>query len=227
MFRQTIFGLVLVWLTGAPVAGQETEVDYLQGHSVAVEGGRYQDVQGTPYRYPTFRPGVLFDEVLLEYPVDSLNFNGHTSRFEFWSAGELRELIGNRFLRARIADDDGVEHTYAWSINPNHPGKYAELIYHGDYLTATQFHETITDQPLGKKIRNSADPIRFVARTSSYALIDGELKSLNLQPRRLASDLGFRNELTALIKEHGLKPARREDLIRILAHADSLLATQE
>ncbi|MBB4079914.1 hypothetical protein GGR28_002541 [Lewinella aquimaris] len=224
MFSQTLAGLLIVFLPGIALMAQETEVDYLHENSLVVEFGRYRGVQGTAYRYATFRPGVLYDAALNEYPVDSLNFNGFTSRFECVIDGELRELAGHHFLRARVRDDDGVEHTYGWAINPSLPDKYAELLFHGDFLTASMFYEVTNDYKGESSMGKPGRLARFVSRSHYYAMVDGELVSLSMSPRRLAGDLGLREELTAYIKEHKLKTANRDDLLRILARAEALLA---
>ncbi|THH40389.1 hypothetical protein [Neolewinella litorea] len=222
MFVPTLCRLLLVLCLPLGLAGQQTEAEYLLTSSREVDPNRYREVRGDPYRYSTFRSGILFDGALNRYVVDSLNFNGFTSQFEYRANGELRELANRHFLRVQTTGDAGEPHIYAFGINPKFPDKYAELIYTGDFVTATLVYDVINDEKVVQDVGKTVRLRRFNPKPLYYAFVDGELVALRMSARRLPSDLGLKGPVSRFIKEHGLDPARRADLLRILQYADDL-----
>lgn len=203
-------------------AQPQTAEQYLESSSREADPNRYRDVRGDPYRYPSFRPGVLFDAGLNRYSVDSLNFNGFTSQFEYRTEGQLRELANRHFLRVQTVGEDGEPHVYAFGINPKFPEKYAELVYTGDFVTATLVYDVINDEKVVQDVGKTVRLRRFNPKPLYYAFVDGELVALHLNRRRLPADLGLKGPVSRFIREHDLDPQRRADLLRILAFADEL-----
>ncbi|NJB86577.1 hypothetical protein GGR26_002345 [Lewinella marina] len=222
MFVPTLCRLLLVFCLPLGMAAQQTAAQYLESSSRAVDPDRYREVRGDPYRYATFRPGVLYDAALKRYAVDSLNFNGFTSQFEYRHEGKLRELANRHFLRVHTTGDEGEEHIYAFGINPKFPNKYAELVYTGDFVTATLVYDVANDVKVVQDVGKTMRLRRFTPSPHYYAFVDGELTTLRLNPRRLPSDLGLKGPVSRFIREHNLDPQRRADLLRILAYADEL-----
>jgi hypothetical protein len=222
LFRTTLLAAVTVLLLPLVAVGQQTEAEYLMEASRAVDPDRYAEVRGTPYRYKTFRPAAMFDVAVNRYELDSVNFNGFTHQFEYLVDGQVREFTQGNFLRVSISDDDGTEHTYGWGINPRFPRKYAELVHQGDYLTVTLIYDVLNDEKVVQDVGKTVRLRRFNPKRMHYALVDGELVPLTLSPKKIAADLGQEKAIRSFIKEHKLKPGRREDLHRILDYAERL-----
>ena len=226
MFSKTSLTAVLLFLLLRPVAAQQTEADYLLDTSRPADPTRYEKIRGTPYRYDDFRPGVIYDITLNPYELDSLNYNGFTHQFEYYAKGELRELANNNYLRAVIQVTENESHVYGWNINPKFRNHYAELVYSGEFVSANLVYEVVNDEKVVQDVGETKRLQRFNKQENLYASVDGDLIALSTNPKRLAADLGYRNEITDYIKKHKLKPSQREDLVKILAYADELHASR-
>ncbi|WP_116125710.1 hypothetical protein [Lewinella sp. IMCC34183] len=237
MFVRTIFAALLVCACSLSLSAQAAdavgeaspageaslaELARLRRLSRVVYTARYDGVRGTPYRYEEFRPGVVFDNALNRYALDSLNFNGFTNQFEYVIFGQLRELPQQNFLRADLDDGNGGRHVYAFGINPRFPTYYAELVYQGDFVTATMIYDVTNDVKVIQDVGRTMRLRRFDAKSLYFAYVDGEFVSLRLQPRRLAADLGHRGPLRRFMEDGDLDPSRRDDLLEILSFAERL-----
>lgn len=216
---------ILLFLFAPPLGAQQTDAEYLLDASRPTEAERYTGIRGTPYRYEAFLPGTIYDTALTPYALDSLNYNGFTQQFEYYTDGELRELANTNFLRAVIRLGDETSHVYGWNLNPKFRNHYAELLYTGKFLTATLVYEVVNDEKVVQDVGETKRLRRFDKSENYYATVDGELVALSSNAKRLATDLGFRAEITQFIKENKLKPGEREDLIKILAFTNELLAS--
>ena len=226
MLRKTSFAAILLFLLHLPAAAQQTEAEYLLEASCPAAANRYEKIRGTPFRYDDFLPGVLYDTALNPYELDSVNYNGFTHQFEYYANGELRELAQNNFLRAVIHLGNDVSHVYGWNLNPKFRNHYAELVYSGEYVSATLVYEVVNDEKVVQDVGETKRMQRFNKQENFYASVDGDLLPLSMNAKRLAADLGYRSEIADFIKEHKLKPAQREDLVKILAYANELHAAR-
>ena len=196
--------------------------NYLYEVSQKVDPDRYTEVRGKPYRYADFGRVTLYDITLNKYVLDSANLNGFTSQFEYYTDGILRELLPGNFIRAEVTKD-GITHKYARGINPKFRDKYTEIIYKGNNLVATMVYDVVNDEKIVQSVGETMKLRRFSAKSLHFAVVDGELVTITLTPKKLAADLGFKKELSAFIKDEKLKPGRRADLLRIYERADALL----
>lgn len=226
MNLKTPLTLVLLFALLLPAAGQQTEAEYLLETSRAVDLTRYENIRGTPYRYDDFLPGVIYDITLNPYELDSLNYNGFTHQFEYYANGELRELANNNYLRAVIQAGEDESHVYGWNLNPKFRNHYAELLYTGEFVSATMVYEVVNDEKIVQDVGETKRLQRFNKQENLYASVDGDLVALSSSAKRLADDLGYRSEITDFIKENKLKPSDRQDLVKILAFADELHASR-
>ena len=226
MLLQTSLTAILLFVLVLPAAAQQTEAEYLLDASRPVALNRYEKIRGTPYRYDAFLPGTIYDITLNPYELDSLNYNGFTHQFEYYVGGELRELANNNFLRAVINLGEDESHVYGWNLNPKFRNHYAELLYSGEFVSATLVYEVVNDEKVVQDVGETKRLQRFNKQENLYASVDGDLIPLSNSPKRLAADLGYRNEITDFIKEHKLKPSDRQDLVKILAYADELHASR-
>ncbi|MTB49691.1 hypothetical protein [Lewinella sp. W8] len=217
-----LFSGILLAQEKEPRQLQEEDYEYLIESSRAIDPDRYTEVRGTPFRYKTFRPAVLYDVGVNQYALDSVNLNGFTHQFEFKWEGQWRELNPNSFLRGEIKDDDGVLHTYGRKINPRFPNKYAEIIYNGDFIVATMVYDVQNDEKIVQDVGKTLKLRRFSSKSLHFAMVDGDLIAVKTTPKNLAADLGHKAELSKFIKANKLKPHRREDLIKIYQKADEL-----
>ncbi len=159
---------------------------------------------------------------LNEYYIDSLNYNGFTSQFEFYTDGQLRELNPNSFLRVEMVVAEEERHIYGRGINPKFRDRYAEIIYKGDYITGTMVYDVKNEEKIVQDVGKTLKLRRFTPKSLHYAMVDGEFVTLKLTPKNVAEDLGFKSELVKFMKANKLKPGKREDLIKIYAKADEL-----
>jgi hypothetical protein len=217
-----LFSGILMAQEGEPRALNDEDYEYLVESSRAIDADRYVEVRGTPFRYKTFRSAVLYDVGVNKYALDSVNFNGFTHQFEYKWEGQWRELNPNNFLRAEIKDDDGTLHIYGRKINPRFPDKYAEIIYNGDFIVATMVYDVQNDEKIVQDVGRTLKLRRFSSKSLHFAMVDGDLLPMKLTAKNLASDLGYKSELTKFIKANKLKPGRRADLIKIYQKADEL-----
>lgn len=217
-----LFSGLLLAQKDAPRQLQEEDYEYLIESSRAVDPDRYVEVRGTPFRYNTFRPAVLYDIGVNQYLLDSVNFNGFTQQFEYKREGQWRELNPNNFLRVEMKDDDGVTNTYGRKINPRFPNKYAEILYNGDFIVATMVFDVQNDEKIVQDVGRTLKLRRFSSKSLHFALVDGDLIAIKTTPKSLASDLGHKSELSKYIKANKLKPNRRADLVKIYQKADEL-----
>ncbi|MGB3799034.1 MAG: hypothetical protein WA952_04420 [Lewinella sp.] len=224
MFVQTPLCLLVLCLWSAIAVAQQTEAEYLLDASIPVDTDRYKDIRGNPYRYDGFLPGTIYDNTLNAYEIDSLNFNGHRSEFEYYVDGELRSLNNLNFLRVEIVTEDGTQHDYGWNIVQAFPNAYAEILFAGDFITGLVVYEVINDEKVVQDVGKTLRLQRFSPKTHHYAVVDGELVSLSSKAKRLAGELGFPKQIQQRIKQQNLKPTRREELIEILAYAEELYA---
>jgi hypothetical protein len=234
MIPKTLFTLLLVCFSiclSAQAANEESipspelsadALDYLIESSRAADLKRYKEVRGTPFRYKAFGPGYLYDVTLNEYYIDSLNYNGFTSQFEFYTDGQLRELNPNSFLRVEMVVAEEERHIYGRGINPKFRDRYAEIIYKGDYITGTMVYDVKNEEKIVQDVGKTLKLRRFTPKSLHYAMVDGEFVTLKLTPKNVAEDLGFKSELVKFMKANKLKPGKREDLIKIYAKADEL-----
>lgn len=195
---------------------------YLIETSRAADLKRYKDVRGTPFRYKDFGPGYLYDVTLNEYYIDSLNYNGFSSQFEFYTDGQLRELNPNNFLRVEMVIPEEGRHIYGRGINPKFRDRYAEIIYKGDYITGTMVYDVKNEEKVVQDVGKTLKLRRFTPKSLHYAMVDGDFVTLKLTPKNVAEDLGFKSELLKFMKANKLKPGRQEDLVKIYAKADEL-----
>lgn len=212
---------------GDDSAGQTTTLDreaedYLLEASRPAEAKRYAEVRGTPFRYKDFGPGYMYDVTLNEYYIDSLNYNGFTSQFEFYSDGQLREINPNNFLRVEMVVSEDDRHVYGRGINPKFRDRYAEIIYKGDYITGTMVYDVKNEEKVVQDVGKTLKLRRFTPKSLHYAMVDGDFVTLKLTAKNVAEDLGFKSELLKFMKANKLKPGKREDLIKIYAKADEL-----
>lgn len=198
------------------------DLNYLLEASRTVDTKRYPAVRGTPYRYEDFGKVQLFDAAMNSYPLDSANYNGFSSQFEFYHEGVLRELNGNNFLRAEVFRPEGPNHIYARGINMKFPKSYAQIIFQGENIIATLIYNVINDEKIVEKPGQTLKLRRFSAKSLYYAMVDGEFITLKLTPNRVAKDLGHPSKLKKFMKAEKLKPTRDEDLLRIFMKADEL-----
>jgi hypothetical protein len=216
-----LFTLVLSLLS-AGLSGQQSAEEYVRGASQAVSERRYEEIDGNPYRYSSYRPAFMLDAVLNRYDFDSLNYNGYSGRFEYVEDGKLRELSQRTFLRATVMEEDGSEHLYVWSANPRFSDQYAEVLFRGDFVTATLVYTVVADEKSAQTPGSAARGRRFNVKRYYYAQVNGELTTLSARAKKLAEELGHSRQIREFIKENDLKPGRREDLIRVLTFADTL-----
>lgn len=202
------------------------DLNYLLGASRPAKADRYEGVRGTPYRYKNFGPAVLFDTALNPYALDSANYNGFSSQFEFYHEGQLREANGNVFVRGQINNDAGEEHLYVYGINLKFRDRYAEVVYLGEFVTGTVIYDVKNDEKIVESVGETIKLRRFSPKTLNYAMVDGDFVTIKTAAKPLAESLGFKSELTKFIKANKLKGNRPEDLIKIYAETDRLLAEQ-
>ena len=198
------------------------DFNYLLRASRTVVTKRYPGVRGTPYRYKNFGQVQLFDAAMHPYPLDSANYNGFSSQFEFYHEGVLRELNGNNFLRVEVVQPEGANHIYARGINMKFRKSYARVIFQGENIIATQIYNVINDEKVVEKPGQTLKLRRFSAKSLHYAMVDGEFVTLKLTPKNLAEDLGHPSALKKFMKAEKLKPKREADLLLIFAEADGL-----
>lgn len=236
MFLKTILSLFVVCCSlslnaqnsGATPSPERTateiaeDTQYLLEASNNVEKNRYEGIRGTPYRYKTFGKVLLFDAAMHPYPLDSANYNGFASEFEFYHEGVLRELNGANFLRVEVPQPEGSNHIYVRGINMKFRDSYARILFQGDNIMSTIIYNVINDEKIVEKPGQTLKLERFSPKTLYYAMVDGDFVTLKLSAKSLAEDLGHPSELKKFIKEEKLKPGRNEDLIRIFQEADKL-----
>lgn len=196
--------------------------NYLYEVSRKVDPDRYTEVRGTPYRYKKFGKIAIYDITLNKYQLDSANFNGFTSQFEFYIDGILRELEPNNFIRVEVAQEDG-NHKYARGINPKFRDRYAQIVYKGDNIIATMVYDVKNDEKIVQDVGKTLKLRRFSAKSLHFAMVDGDLIPITLSAKKIAADLGFKKELAAFIKAEKLKPGKLTDLIRIYKQADGMI----
>jgi hypothetical protein len=196
---------------------------YLIEASREIEPDRYQDVRGTPYRYKDFRPVTVYDATLNEYPLERANLNAFTSQVEYYAPdGTIRELSTQNFLRLEVPQEDGSKHVYGRGINPKFHDRYAQIIYRGDYITATMVYDMINDEKEVQDVGRTLKLHRFTAKPLHYAMVDGDFMTLKMTPKNLAEDLGHKSELLKFIKSEKLKVNKIADLIRLYEAADGM-----
>ncbi|MEO0732192.1 MAG: hypothetical protein AAFZ52_05120 [Bacteroidota bacterium] len=222
--------LLFVFLSVPPLSAQEEaraltteDWEYLVETSRAIDPLRYEEVRGTPYRYKNFRPGVLYDLTLNVFHLDSVNFNGFTSQFEYRLDGQTREFNPQNYLRVEIPLEEDGKHVYGRGINPRFRDKYAEIVYKGENLVSTLVYVVENEEKVVQDVGKTLRLRRFNPKSMHYAVVDGEYVALKMSAKNLASDLGFKSELLKFIKANKLKPAKRADLVRIYAEADRLI----
>lgn len=221
-----LFPAFLLLLSTCVSAQKELSAEaanYLYELSRKVDPDRYSEVRGEPYRYKEFGRVVLYDITLNTYVVDSANLNGFTSQFEYYSDGILRELLPGNFIRAEAFNEEGTAHKYAHGINPKFRDRYAQIVYKGDNIVATMVYDVINDEKVVQDVGRTIKLRRFSAKSLNFAMVDGEMVTITLSPKKLASDLGFKKELGNFIKAEKLKPGKQADLIRIYEKADGLI----
>lgn len=196
---------------------------YLIEASRAIDPNRYHDVRGTPYRYKDFGQIIVYDATLNEYPLERANLNGFTNQVEYYgSDGTIRELSPQNFLRLEVPQQDGSKHVYGRGINPKFRDRYAQIIYRGDYITATMVYDVINDEKVVQSVGETLKLRRFNAKSLHYAMVDGDFMTLKMNAKRLAADLGNKAALLKFIKSEQLKVNQDADLVRIYEKADSL-----
>ncbi|MEL7162783.1 MAG: hypothetical protein AAFN92_18640, partial [Bacteroidota bacterium] len=176
------------------------DLEYLVETSREIESSRYLDVRGTPYRYKQFRAATLYDASLHTYVLDSVNFNGFTSQFEYRMDGQTRELNPQNYLRVEVPLEGGEKHVYGRGINPRFRDKYAEIVYKGDNLVATLIYDVQNEEKVVQDVGKTLRLRRFNAKSLHYAVVDGEYLALKMTAKNLASDLGFKADLLKFIK---------------------------
>lgn len=217
--------LLFLLSTGVRAQQPADDTTFLLEASKAVEADRYlkvkgstyrsREIQGSPYRYPTFGPVILYDLMLNAYALDSANLNGYSNRFEYYDGDELRELATTNFIRAEVPDREGGTHLYVRGGNPKFPKRFAEIVYEDDQLRATVLHHVINDKRELQDVGKTLILESFVAKRLHFATLNGEVVAVALNPKKLATVLGHRQALLAFMKKEKLKPSRRADLIRI------------
>lgn len=231
MLPKTVLSLFLVCLsfilTAQPTnnapADPAGDAAYLIDASRPVDPDRYTEIRGTPYRYQDFGPISVFDPTLNEYLLEKANLNGFTSQVEYYAPdGTLRELAPANFLRVEVPQEDGTKHTYGRGINPKFRDRYAQIIYRGDYITATMVYDIINDEKVVQDVGRTLKLRRFSAKSLHYAMVDGEFITLKMTAKNLAEDLGHKAEILKFIKAEKLNVNDDADLVRIYAFADSL-----
>jgi hypothetical protein len=202
---------------------QEDMLAYLIEASREIEPNRYKDIRGTPYRYEDFRPVTVYDATLNAYPLERANINGFTNQIEYYSPnGTIRELSTQNFLRIVVPQEDGPKHVYGRGINPKFRDRYAQIIYRGDYITATMVYDVKNDEKVVQDVGKTLKLRRFSAKSLHFAMVDGDFMTLKMTAKSLAEDLGNKAALLKFIKSEKLKVSQDADLIRIYEKADSL-----
>lgn len=229
MMFKTITTCLLVFTTcflfaqPEPTAEQKDAMAYLIEASREIEPDRYEGVRGTPYRYKEFGPVSVYDATLNEYPLERANLNGFTSQVEYYAPdGTIRELSPQNFLRLEVPQEDGSIHVYGRGINPKFYKRYAQIIYRGDYITATMVYDVKNDEKVVQDVGRTLKLRRFSAKSLHYAMVDGDFITLKMTAKSLAEDLGNKSALLKFIKSEKLKVTQDADLVRIYEKADSL-----
>ncbi|MFK8164880.1 MAG: hypothetical protein AB8H12_20710 [Lewinella sp.] len=218
-----VFTSSFLFAQSEAAADQEDATAYLIEASRAIDPDRYADVRGTPYRYKDFGPITVFDATLNEYKLERANLNGFTNQVEYYAPdGNIRELSAQNFLRVEVPQEDGSKHVYGRGINPKFRDRYAQIIYRGDYITATMIYDVVNDEKVVQDVGRTLKLRRFSAKSLHYAMVDGDFMTLKMSAKNLAEDLGYKSALLKFIKSEKLKLNKDADLVRIYEKADSL-----
>lgn len=218
-----VFTSTFLFAQSRTAEDREEELAYLIEASRAIDPDRYAEVRGTPYLYKDFGPITVYDATLNEYPLERANLNGFTSQVEYYAPdGTIRELSPQNFLRVEVPQPDGSIHVYGRGINPRFRDRYAQILFQGDYITATMVTDVINDEKVVQDVGRTLKLRRFSAKSLHYAMVDGDFISLKMNAKSLAEDLGNKSAILKYIKSEKLKVNQEADLVRIYQKADSL-----
>lgn len=216
--------LAIVFSIVSYQAGFSQQLFYF--NSVKIDSLRYQEVEGTPFLYDSWRLAKLTNRDGTVYNV-RLNFNGYEQKFEVDHSSYTATLNEDQFEKIEVLIEKG-DSTQEWFIRGVHfeiALKLSNVIYRSDKILLirefkvrlAEFTNEIYGDP---EVHKKFVPARYYA-----ILYKSKLYQITLNKKRLGKVFNDRELIDATIKQHKLKLSNEDDLIKLMAllndHLDS------